>query len=53
MLDGQYEAATSAGLDLVFWMFSATAETFAAIDRYEPAMVETSEARLMRGWLEY
>lgn len=53
MLDGQYEAIQSADLELVFWMFEATAEIFAAIDRYEPAMIETSEARLMRGWLEY
>jgi hypothetical protein len=53
MLDGQFEAIESADLELVFWMFEATAEIFAAIDRYEPAMVETSEARLMRGWLEY
>lgn len=53
MLEGQLEAALSADLDLVFWMFEATSEIFAAIDHYEPAMVETSEARLMRGWLEY
>jgi hypothetical protein len=53
MTDAQYQAAMSADLELVFWMFDATAETFAAIDRHEPVMVETSEARLMRGWLEY
>jgi hypothetical protein len=53
MLDGQFQAARSSDLDLVFWMFDATVEVLAAIDRFEPAMVETSEARLMRGWLEY
>lgn len=53
MLDGQFEAVRSAELEVVFWMFEATAEIFAAIDRYEPGMIETSEARLMRGWLEY
>jgi hypothetical protein len=53
MLDGQLEAIQSAELELVFWMFEATVEIFAAIDHYEPTMIETSEARLMRGWLEY
>jgi hypothetical protein len=53
LLDGQFQAAKSADLDMVFWMFDATVEILAAIDRFEPAMVETSEARLMRGWLEY
>jgi hypothetical protein len=52
MTDGQYEGYASAGYDLAFWMFSATVETFDAIDRYEPSMVVTSEARLLRRWLE-
>lgn len=51
LLDGQYEAYDHAGYELAFWMFSATVETLAAIDRYEPAMVVTSEARLVRRWL--
>jgi len=42
----------SSNVELLFWMFSATTETFAAIEQYEPEMVVTSEARLMRRWLE-
>ena len=50
--DAQYEGLLSSDVELLFWMFSATAETFAAIEQYEPEMVVTSEARLMRRWLE-
>ncbi|HVK86958.1 MAG TPA: hypothetical protein VM513_22720 [Kofleriaceae bacterium] len=50
--DAQYEGLLSANVRVVFWMFSATVETFAAIEQYEPDMVTTSEARLMRRWLE-
>lgn len=39
-------------LETVFWMFSATVETFGAIEQYEPDWVGTSEARLMRRWLD-
>jgi hypothetical protein len=53
MTDGAYQAFRSMGLDLTLWMFSATVETFAAIERYEVESVLTSEAELMRRWLEY
>jgi hypothetical protein len=52
ILDGQYEAVRSLGLELAVFMFSATVETFAVIERYEPAMIVTSEARLIRRWLD-
>jgi len=52
ILDAQYEGVVSAGLDLAVFMFSATAETFAVIEQYEPSMIVTSEARLIRRWLE-
>ena len=51
--DAQYEAIRSAHVRMIFWMFSATVETFAAIEQYEPDMVTTSEAQLMRRWLEH
>lgn len=51
--DGAYQAFRSLGLDLTMWMFSATVETFAAIERFEPDTVLTSEAELMRRWLLY
>jgi len=35
----------------LFW-FSTTTKVFAAIRRYHPFAVDTSEARLMRRWLE-
>lgn len=50
--DAQYEGLLTEDVEIVFWMFSATVETFAAIEQYEPEMVVTSEARLMRRWLE-
>lgn len=50
--DAQYEGVQSAGADLSFFMFSATAETFAAIRQYEPISISTSEARLLRRWIE-
>lgn len=52
ILDAQYEAAISLGAEISMFMFSATVETFAAIEQYEPAHVVTSEARLLRRWLE-
>jgi hypothetical protein len=33
-------------------MFSTTVEHLAAIEQYEPKIVNTSEARLMRRWLD-
>ena len=53
MTDSQWEGVKSLGVEVVFWMFSATVETFAAIEQYEPDWVGTSEARLMVRWLEY
>ena len=53
LTEGQYEAYVHADYDLAFWMFSATAEIFDSIERYEPSTVVTNEARLMRRWLEY
>ncbi len=50
--DAQVEGVRSTGAEIILWMFSATVETFDAIELLEPAMVGTSEARLMRRWLE-
>ena len=50
--DAQWEALISMNVDIVFWMFSATSETFEAIEQYEPDKIVTSEARLMRRWLD-
>jgi hypothetical protein len=50
--DAQWEALRSMEVDIVFWMFSATSETFEAIEQYEPDKVVTSEAQLMRRWLD-
>jgi hypothetical protein len=52
ILDAQYEAVRSLGADLAVFMFSATAETFAVIEQYEPKLVVTSEATLVRRWLD-
>ncbi len=52
ILDAQYEAVRSLGLDMGVFMFSATVETFAVIEHYEPRYVVTSEALLLRRWLE-
>ena len=49
--DAQWEALRSMDVDIVFWMFSATSETFEAIEQYEPDKIVTSEARLIRRWL--
>lgn len=50
--DAQWEALISMDVEIVFWMFSATSETFEAIQQYEPDKIVTSEARLMRRWLD-
>lgn len=52
ILDAQYEAVRSLGADLAMFMFSATGETFAVIEQYRPALIFTSEATLMRRWLD-
>lgn len=53
IVDSQYEGLISSGIEVGFFMFSATVETFAAIEQYEPTIVNTSEATLMRRWLEH
>src|SRR4051812_12774831 len=50
--DDAYEGIVDTNIELAFFMFSATEEHFAAIEQYEPKMVNTSEATLMRRWLE-
>lgn len=50
--DSQHEAVLSSGAQLSFFWFSTTTEVFAAIRKYHPFAVDTSEARLMRRWLE-
>jgi hypothetical protein len=50
--DDQYEAVRTMGTKIHMFMFSATTETFAANSRYSPESVTTSEARLMRRWIE-
>jgi len=52
LLDGAHEAILTSGAELSFSWSSTTTEIFAAIRKYEPAAVDTSEARLMRRWLE-
>ncbi len=49
--DDAYEALLAAHIDVGFFMFSATVEHFAAIEQYEPSIVNTSEALLLRRWL--
>lgn len=49
--DAQYEGVVSSGIDVGLFMFSATVETFAAMEQYRPLVVNTSEARLVRRWL--
>ena len=51
-LDAQHEAILTFHATLSFFWFSTTSEVFAAIRKYQPAAVDTSEARLMRRWLE-
>ena len=50
--DAHYQAFRSLDLELTLWMFSATGETFSAVERLEPDAVLTSEAPLMRRWIE-
>jgi len=51
--DGQYQAWRSMGLETTMWMFSATVEAFDAIETLRPTYILTSEAPLVRRWLEY
>ena len=50
--DDAYEGLLADKIEVAFFMFSATVEHFAAIEQYEPKMINTSEAVLMRRWLE-
>ena len=52
ILDAQYEAMRSLGAEIAMFMFSATAETFAVIEQYRPRLIYTSEATLLRRWLD-
>ena len=53
MQEAQHEAVLRANAELSFFWFDTTTEVFAAIRKFEPFAVATSEARLMRRWLEY
>lgn len=53
MLDAQHEAALTTGAEISFFWFETTSEVFDAIEKFRPAAVDTSEARLMRRWLQY
>jgi hypothetical protein len=50
--DAGVEAFRSLDVDFILWMFSATPEQLAAIRTYQPEYVNTSEAELMRRWIE-
>jgi len=50
--DDEHEALLAQNIEIAFFMFSATVEHFAAIEQYEPSMINSSEATLMRRWLE-
>lgn len=52
MQNAQHEAVLRSGARLSFFWFDTTSEVFDAIRRYQPFAVDTSEARLMRRWLE-
>jgi hypothetical protein len=52
MQDAQHEAVVRSGAQISFFWFSTTSEVFAAIRKYQPFAVATSEARLMRRWLQ-
>jgi hypothetical protein len=51
MRDAAYQAYRSRGWEIGFWMFSATPETYDAIELYEPKWVTTNEARTVSRWL--
>jgi hypothetical protein len=42
--DAQHEVLLSLDVEILFWMLSATTETFGAIEQYEPEMVVTRPA---------
>jgi hypothetical protein len=55
ILDAQYEQILDRDppVDVALFMFSATVETYAAIEQYEPSYIVTNEARTFRRWLAY
>ena len=52
MQTAQHEAVLRSGARLSFFWFNTTSEVFTAIRKFQPFAVDTSEARLMRRWLE-
>jgi hypothetical protein len=50
--DGQQQAYEALDVDLLLWMLDASLETFYAAEVYHPAYVNTSEAVLLRRWME-
>jgi hypothetical protein len=46
------ETYRSKNIDLVQWSFSATSESFDAIEHWEPRFAITNEGRLLRRWTE-
>jgi hypothetical protein len=50
--DGQEQAYEALDVDLMLWMLDASLETFYAAEVYHPAYVNTSEAELLRRWME-
>jgi hypothetical protein len=53
LTEGARETLRSLGVDVGLWMDSATSETFQVIERIEPRYVVTSEAPLMRRWIDW
>lgn len=49
--DTQFEAIRGMDADLALFMFSATVETLAAVEQYEPTLIVTNEAQFFRRWL--
>lgn len=50
--DGQQQAYEALGVDLMLWMLDASLETLYAAEVYHPEYVNTSEAELLRRWME-
>jgi hypothetical protein len=50
--DGQQQAYEALEVDLMLWMLDASLETFSAAEVYHPEYVNTSEAVLLRRWME-
>ena len=50
--DGQQQSYEALDVDLMLWMLDASLETFYAAEVYHPEYVNTSEAVLLRRWME-